>query len=653
MKNYLLILFTFLFIQIAFSQTDPQILMKIDGREIGKDEFLRIYNKNKNIAEDQQKTIDEYLDLFINYKLKVFEAENLGYDTMSSFINEMAKYTDQLTDTYLKDDDALDSLVVQAYKRSLEEIKGKHILLKIGKTSIPKDTLKIYNSIMEIRERLVAGEPFKKVIDEESLKWPTTIGGDLGWFTAFRMVYPFEVTAYNLAIGEVSMPVRTQFGYHIIIIDSHRKNRGEVETVQIMTVLPKNATDLEKESAKQKIEKAYAELQMGISWGDVVKKYSEHKATASKGGYIGWLSSSNAPAILLDSCFATDSGAYSQPFASEYGYHIIKPIKFKPILPFEEVKEDYKTKLRNNPYVNDITKDNILKGIKNEYGFEYFPKSTDTIFKLIDSTIYEDNWNTDFAKNLTDLVFTIGDKKFTQYDFTKYISKHKRNIKARPLERWFYLQIPDFINSNLMAYKRDKLPEKHPELKHLLEEYHDGILLFNLTEDEVWQKAIEDSAGLEKFYNDLPEKYSWNERIAITKYAYTDSSLIKPLLKIAKMKTRKNLNKEQINAQICNQEDANCVKIEDRKYEKGDNALADSLTWKKGSYLTSKDKYSYVLYFVNEVLPAQTKKLNTARGLYTADYQSFLEKQWIQKLRNKYSIEINEEVLEKIRQESL
>lgn len=211
------------------------------------------------------------------------------------------------------------------------------------------------------------------------------------------------------------------------------------------------------------------------------------------------------------------------------------------------------------------------------------------------------------------------------------------------------MRIPDFIDLSLMDFERSKLPEKNPELKYLLEEYHDGILLFNLTEDVVWQKAIEDSAGLEKFYSELPEKYEWDKRIAISKYTYTDSLLISPLLKVAKIKTKKNLSTEQISAQICIKEDTNCLKIQEIKYEKGDNALADSLTWKKGSYLSSKDENNYVLFFVDAILNAQTKNLADARGLYTADYQSFLEKKWIEKLRNKYTIDINNEVLEEIK----
>lgn len=651
MKKYFLIALTLFSIQFAFSQSESKTLMTIDNREISNDEFLRIYNKNKNIAEDLQKSVDEYIDLFINYKLKVIEAENLGYDTMSSFIKEMGDYTEQLTDSYINKKEILDTEVKEAYQRSLEEIKASHVLFRLGPNALPKDTLEVYNKIMGIRERLVAGEDFQTVIDEESLTTKDQIGQPLGWFSAFRMVYPFEIGAYNTPVGEISMPLRSQYGYHLILVEARRKNRGEVEAAHIMTMASDKSSDVEKEAAKQKIEKAYAELQQGASWDSVVYKYSEHKATAAKKGYIGWLNSTNSPEALLDSCFSVELGSYSQVTGSPYGYHIIKPLNYKPVPPFEEVKEEYLKKLRKDPTIKEISEDKIVQGIKKEYGFKFFAGNADTVLKLIDSTIYENKWDPGVAKDLHEPIITIGDKNYTQYDLAIHISKERRNLRAMELERWFYLILPEFIDNSVIDYERDKLPEKYPELKYLLEEYHDGILLFNLTEDEVWQKAIDDSVGIEKFYNELSEKYSWDERISITKYSYTDSLLIDPLLEVAKTKTKKDLSSKDIISKLCTEDDANCMKITDSKYEKGDNALVDSIPWKKGEYIVSKDKYNFVLYYVNEILPAQEKTLDDARGLYTADYQSLLEDQWVEKLRNKYSIEFNEEVMDEIRSE--
>ncbi|MGD2036002.1 MAG: peptidylprolyl isomerase, partial [Bacteroidales bacterium] len=583
MKHYLLILLAFLVFQIGSSQENTRTLIKIDDREISKDEFLRIYNKNKNITEDNQKSVDEYLDMFINYKLKVIEAENRGYDTMSSFIKEMNNYTIQLTDSYFNDDKIIDSLVVKAYERSLEEIKGRHLLLNISYKSPPKDTAVMYDSIMKIRHMIVSGKTFDEVLDEVSPDPRKKIGGKLGWFSAFRMVYPFEVAAYSLPVGEVSMPIRTKYGYHLFIVDGRRKNMGDIEAAHIMTLVRRNATDLEKEAARKKIEKAYAELTRGVSWDSVVVKYSEHKASARRKGYIGWLNSSNSPESILDTCFALDSGDYSRPFLSPYGYHIMKSMDHKLVPSFEEVKEDYERKLRSDSYIKMVMKNQVLDNIKNEYGFTSYKENIDSLFTLIDSSVYDKKWDPAVAKDLTKPVIVIGDKEFTQYDLAEYLSEKQSRIRKRSLNQWFYEQVTDFTENTLKDYERSRIPEKNPDLKHLLEEYHDGILLFNLTEDEVWQKAIEDTAGLEKYYNELPEKYSWDERIAITKYVYSDSSMITPLLKLARLKTKKKLTRQQISSKICDESHPECVEIREMKYEKGDNAITDSIDWKKGS----------------------------------------------------------------------
>jgi len=210
--------------------------------------------------------------------------------------------------------------------------------------------------------------------------------------------------------------------------------------------------------------------------------------------------------------------------------------------------------------------------------------------------------------------------------------------------------VNEFIEKKIKRYEIAKLPEKHPEYKYLLEEYHDGILLFNLTEDKVWRKAVEDSAGLLAFYNQLPEKYQWEERIVMSKFAYEDSTLTPQLIKLAKKRVKKGWDEKTLSMMLCGQDTLPCISITELKYERGDNALADELQWKKGTYRVSKDKDNTILYFMEGTLPPQLKKLEDARGLYTADYQSHLEKLWIEELRAKYTIKVNEEVLDKLRE---
>jgi peptidyl-prolyl cis-trans isomerase SurA len=650
MKNNISIFLLLIVSQLSFCQ-EKDTLLTIDGNSIGTDEFLRIYNKNSSIAEENQKSIDDYLDLFINYKLKVIEAESLGYDTMKTFTKEMAGYTKQLAKPYLENNEALDSFIIEAYNRSTEEINASHILLRLDKNATPKQVDSVYKEIMRLRSEIISGKSFQQVIDENSPNPNDKIGGDLGWFSVFRMVYPFETGAYNTPVGEVSMPVRTEYGYHLILVNDRRPFRGEVMVAHIMTLLPKNATDLDKEAAWQKIQKAYAELEAGADWNETVEKYSEHKASIRKGGNVGWLHTGNAPEEILDIAFALDTGTYSKPFQTDYGYHIVKPLEFKSNPTFEEAKPEIEKKIRSTTDITTITRNQLLDRIKPEYGFNVYEDRMEPIYKLADSTMYLGTWNPDVAKNLVDTVFYIGDKVYTQYDIAKEIAKKRIISRNTSLENQIWSKVKKFIDDEIIAYEEGQLPEKYPEYKYLLQEYHDGILLFNLTEDKVWHKAIEDSIGLENFYNSLPEKYKWEKRIAMTKYTYSDSALFSPLMKAAKNRAKKGLDATAVSKVICPMDSLPCISFTELKYERGDNAVADSIAWVKGSYLTTRDGDKYILYYVDAVLPEQEKGLSDARGLYTADYQSYLEKQWIDELRSKYAIEVNEDTLNKLKEQ--
>ena len=653
MKKTISILATIISLQFSFYQTGSQVLLTIDTNKITKDEFLRIYNKNSNIETGDKKTVDEYLDLFINYKLKVIEAEKLGYDTVSSFIKELSGYQDQLSKPYLENNKVFDDFTKAAYQRLTKEVNACHILISLGKDPSPKDTLLAYNKAISIRKRILAGEPFGEVAKATSDD-PTAKqnGGSLGWFTAFQMVYPFETACYNLPIGQLSMPVRTVFGYHILKVIDSRPNRGEVLVYHIMAHFSQKDTEAEKQAAKAKIDKAYAELQNGEKWENVVAKYSDHKASISKGGKIGWVKAGIVPDDFLDACFSIDSGKYSKPFLSMYGYHIVKVEGRKPIPSFDNLKDDYEKKIKSSQFVIDLAQQDLLNNIKKEYGFKKFDANLETLYSLVDSnSLRSGNWNYNIAKNMLNPVFSIGNKQYSQYDLAKFIGEKVFQNRGSKLENVKDKWTNDFINDKLIVYEKEQLPSKNPELKYLLDEYHDGILLFNLTEDKVWKKAVEDTTGLVNFYKQSPEKYRWKTRVQIAKYTYLDSSLLNPLMKLAKKRIKSEASAKQLSGTLCPKDTIPCINITELKFEKGDNAIGDSIKWIPGAYLTSKVKKKYILYYVEKILPEQTKKFEEARGLYTADYQNYLEKQWMQQLRNKYAIHVNNDVLENIRRE--
>jgi peptidyl-prolyl cis-trans isomerase SurA len=633
------------------AQDNSEVLLKIDNREITADEFLRIYNKNSSITLEEKKSVDEYLDLFINYKLKVIEAENMGYDTMSTFIKEMDGYRKQLGKPYLDKSSSIDSFILEAYQHYIEEVNASHILLKLNARALPKDSARVYNRLMEIREEIVKGKSWQQVIDENSSNPENKIGGDLGWFSAFRMVYPFEAAAYNTPVGQVSMPVRTNFGYHLIKVNGRRPNRGEANIRHIMTNLPSNPTDAEVEAAKQKIENAYEALQQGAGWDSIARAYSEHKSTFALGGKLGWMKSGTAPEVMLDTCFKLKPGQYSKPFRSEYGFHIVRVDEVKGLQSYEDMKEELANKIRQTGEIVSITHDQRIDKIKSRYGFAFYEDKLDALYQIIDTNLYNGTWDPSLAKDLRGVIFHIGDSTYTQYDAARYIAAKRLTYRGVTLQESIRKKTMEFLEERVLAYEIAQLPIKYPEYRYLLEEYHDGILLFNLTEDMVWQKAVQDTVGLKNFYDQLPEKYNWKERVVLSKYIFADSTLTDQLLKVAKKRVKKGLDSKAVSAMVCGQDSLPCVKISELKYEKGDNALADGMSWKKGAYLISRDKDARVLYYVEGILPPQMKKLSDARGLYTADYQAYLEKLWVNNLREKYPVDINEQVLSKIKEQ--
>ena len=514
---------------------------------------------------------------------------------------------------------------------------------------MPSDTLKIYNRLMGLRNRIVSGEDWDAVIDDASPKDDPDkrIGGDLGWFTAFRMVYPFEAAAYNTPVGEISMPVRTTYGYHLLKVNGRRPNRGEAAVRHIMVVIPQNPNDLDVAAAREKIDKAYQALMNGADWDSIVVAYSEHKSTARNGGRLGYIRSGmGAPDELVEMSFKTKPGEISEPFRTEYGFHIIRVDEVRPIKSFEEVKDDFTKKVKQTSDIANITKEQKLNRIKKEYGFKFYDDRMGPIYEAFDSSLYKGEWDPSSAEHLTEVLFTIGDSTYTQFDAAKKVGERKLSYRGFSLKTSVYRRVMEFIDDEIEEYEIAQLPSKYPEYKNLLQEYHDGILLFNLTEE-----AVEDTAGLKKFYNDLPEKYRWEERIALTKYTYADSSFTPGLVKLAKIRAKKGLDEKQISLKLCGQDTLPCVKFTELKYEKGDNAVADGMEWKKGGHTVTRDGDKVILYYVDAILLPQTKKLEDARGLYTADYQSYLEKLWVQTLREKYPVQVNEEVLTKLREQ--
>jgi peptidyl-prolyl cis-trans isomerase SurA len=655
-KGMLTLAALLLFSQV-WSQNSDQVLMNIAGENVTKSEFLGVYQKNNTKGEViDQKSLDEYLDLFINFKLKVKEAEVLGLDTVKSFRDELGGYRKQLAQPYLIDEDANKALLEEAFTRKGEDIRASHILIKIDKNASPADTLAAYNKVIKIRKRLLKGEDFGKLAaefsDDESAKDRTQEGrtikgnkGDMGYFTVFDMVYPFETGAYKTKVGELSQPVRSEFGYHLIKVTDRKPAMGKVQIAHILFLYPKNATAADSAALQPKAEAAYKKLQAGDEFGVVAKEFSEDKGTSDKGGVLPWFGVNRmVPEFIAQIAKLKQAGEYTAPFQTSFGWHIIKLIEQKPIGTFEENKTDLKQKLTKNDR-SVKSEESFVAKVKKEYSFSEDLKARDEFNTVVTDSIFKGKWKASQASSLTKNLFTIGNKTYTQTDFAKYIESKQKNTPAQSITSFVVSSYHNFVNEKCMAYEDSQLENKYPDFKALMREYHDGILLFDLTDQKVWSKAIKDTTGLKDFYEKNKNNYMWPERLDASVFRFTDAKAVKSARKLLK----KGFTNEQILSRL-NHDSTIVVSIEHEKYVKGDNKLIDGITWTKG--LTADmaiDSTHTGFIMVNAVVPPEPKLLNEAKGIITSDYQNYLEKEWIAMLRAKYPVTVNHEVLKSIK----
>ena len=626
---------------------NDDVLIKINDRKITSDEFLRIYNKNNNNNTIDNKSIKEYLDLFINFKLKVIEAEELGYDTMPVFINEFEKYRKQLVKPYLVDKEAQDNLIKELYERMKWEISASHILITIGRQASPEDTLIAYNKIMEIRQRILNGENFNEVAratsEDPSAKMN---GGELGYFTAFSMVFPFENAAYNTKVGDISMPVRSSFGFHILKVEDKRPYRGEIKVAHIMKMVPNGSSPDFKDSMKTEIFKIYDKIKAGEDFAELAKKYSDDKSTGAKGGELPWFSStSRIIAEFVNACFTLkDNGDISEPFETQYGWHIVKKLDSRGLKSYDELKDEIAEKIKRDPNRNILSEDKAVEKLKKEYNFTEDLSKLEYLSGVVTDKVFSKKWNASACES-NETIFTLDTKNYTQKDLADYIEKTQSESSPYSIPIYVTEKYKSFVKQSVLDYEESRLDEKYPEYRYLVQEYHDGILLFNLTDEMVWSKAVKDTVGLHEFYMNHINDYMWNERVDATIYSSDNTDKIKALSKILK---KSDKEKSEAVEMVCDSTNLQCVNFENGLYEKGDNEMIDKIKWQKGvSKPIKKDNQLYIVQIKN-ILPEQSKTFEEATGIITSDYQNYLDKQWISELKSKYTIEVNNDLLNKL-----
>ncbi len=660
------IIFALVLLQIPFTQAqvlDDQTLMTVANEKVSKSDFLSIYNKNNVKGEViDKKSLEEYLELFINFKLKVKEAEELGMDTLTTFKTELAGYRKQLAQNYLVDNDMTDKLIEEAYQRMQKDVRASHILIKLEPGASPKDTLEAFTKALNIRKRIMAGDSFEKLAkefsDDLSAKDKEASGnrpamkgngGDLGYFTVFDMVYPFETAAFSTKPGEVSKPIRTDYGYHLIKVTDLKKAMGRARAAHIFVAFPTTSNPEDSLNARKKIYEAYEKLNAGTEYDTLVNQYSDDKATAAKGGVLPWFGVNRmVPEFIVAVSKMAKIGEYSQPITTSFGWHIVKLLDKKEIGTLDELKGEIKQKV-NRDTRSQLSKEAVIAKIKSEYGYTEFIKAKEAMIAVMDTTLFSATWDAAKADKKKDVLFTLDTKPYTQTDFAKYLAKDQKTQNHEDLTSYLNAKYKKYTDESLMEYKDSKLESEFPDFKSLMKEYRDGILLFDLTDKKVWSKAVKDTLGLESYYQLNKANYVWGERVHATIFKSKDKDVLEKAWKMADKAWKSGkYDEEKINKKFNKTEDL-VLPSDKGKYSKGDSKLIDQVAFEPGVYKIP-DTEGYAMFVVvNQKLTGEIKTLSEARGLVTADYQNFLEKEWIKTLRAKYPIQVNKDVLSTIK----
>jgi len=646
----------------AQSKLDKQVLMSIGDQDITAKEFCDVYYKN-NLKSDviEKKSVDDYLELFTTFRMKVMEAERLQLDTSAKFQKELAGYRKQLAKPFMSSDDITDELMQEAYQRKLKDIRASHILIRCDKNALPSDTLRAYNKAMDIRKKALAkGADFGKLADqysddpsakgwEASDQRPANPGnhGDLGYFTVFDMVYPFETGAYNTKEGEISMPIRSDFGYHIIKVQSVTDAMGTIQAAHIFLQLPFNAPKEDVEAMQQKADNIYKQLmeQDGKNWNEMVAQYSDDKGTVSRQGALSNFTVSRIVPEFIEVCKSLDINEIGKPVRTNYGYHIIKLLGKSGVGSFEKESKGLSERIEKDMR-SKKSEEVVLKQVKSEYKFKQNDKNLETFLATVDSTILRAAYEPAASVDMNATLFTIEGKPTKVSDFVGYIKENMKAQKYVTPATYAYQLYETFSNTTVMDYADAHLEEKYPEFKELVQEYKDGIMLFDLMDREVWDKAVKDTTGLKEFHERNASKYMWGNRAYATIVTVTREE------SLPKVKALLNSGIELDSLRSAIQRDSiKYAFVRRGYYQKGDNQFVDQTEWKVGvrNEIASTVDQSTTIVCIRELRNPEPKTLKEARGLVTSDYQVELEKNWVQSLKERYPVKINEKVLDKVR----
>ena len=671
-------------------QADP-VIFEIGGKPIYKSEFMK--NFLSSIGKDvdapatactweKRQELESFAELFVNFRTLLADAYARGYDTLPSLVKELKGYRDELAAPYLIDSATMTQLLKEAYERNKWSLHAVHILVKCRTNASPADTLAAYKEALGYYERVMGGEDFMTVAKEANeIRFKREMvppddprrrdNGDLGNFSVFEMVYPFENAVYALEPGQISKPVRTSFGYHVVKLLSKSRFCGKTTFQHIWC-----ASNTQEGYAEFKAREAYEKIKNGANFNAICRDYSDDQSTAENGGLLSDLTVRQMPSEYIEHLANMQPGEVSEPFETSYGWHILL-LRQKDSLPsYEDMAPYYKQRMTRD-IRSQQPKEKFIEQCKQKYTFLDYTKmymkkvkgqkepqalaSLSESRTALSDSLFVRRWhfNDTMVSDMRPL-FSIGDREYTAVDFLKYIEANQHAGLAYDLDVYLNKSYDAFVKEMVFEYADSKLESENVEFGELIEKYRNELMIFSYKDDMIWTKALLDTVGFTEYYNvyskmhsidkeeDAP--YFWNERAKVTVVRVDDSSYMIPskAVKTVNKATKRRLTRGQL-YDVLNDAmgDSATFKVEEKMIEDGKQEMLSKSEWKVGVYVKPLAKGYEVIRVDGFVAPC-LKSIKEARGYYINDYQMFLEQQLIEKLRREYDVMIHQDVIDEI-----
>ena len=650
MKTGIVGLFMLFFALTLQAQGKNDILFYVEKSPVSVDEFKYIYEKNnREQASYSQESLREYLDLYINFKLKVEKAKELKYDQNKSYKDELAGYRAQLADSYVINKEVISRIIDDIYSRQFRDIEVSHILINLDRNVMWEKELEALEAIQKVKKELDNGMTFTRAVNQFSQdRASAASGGNIGYITAPLPdgYVALENAAYNLKVGEVSDPIRTDRGYHLIQITDKREARGIMEAEHLLIRNKKNGIRLA--DALPRINKIYKDINEGLtSFNEATIKYSEDRETKGSGGSLGQFGIGQYEQSFEDGAFALESdGDISQPIETSIGYHIIRRVSKKEMPSREIISERVKSRPQQGERF-ELKRRTVIDNIKKEAGFSFNKELLTSFKESLDDSYFGFNWIPVQYEGEEVMSFDIDSYSIDQFSaFAKKSAKERMRAKNQKSIGESVDEIFDlFIGEKAIIYAENRLEERYPEFNNLMREYKEGILLFDITKDFVWDKAAQDTTAIRSFYSVNKDRYKWGERVRFTNYSLrtTDPTIITPILNASRKKSPEELIEEfNVESDII----VHKTEILDRDHETLKGIQISEGTISPPEFHNNLKVTTFRK--IEEILPPRLKTLKEARGYVISDYQDQLDKEWIDELRKEYKVKIEKKALKNL-----